>query len=131
MQIESLLFIKMKTLVLISLLSIIGLSFQDILRLECKSYADFNIVLHNLSDVGSIVKSIVVEGLRKCLLSCISLSECKAVNYKDADGKCELVGRGLNKNLIEKVGWAYLTTDEKEKKVKYSFAQYQCLCPKS
>ena len=113
----------MKTLVLISLLSIIGLSFQDILRLECKSYADFNIVLHNLSDVGSILKSIVTKGLRRCLLSCISLSECKAVNYNEVDSKCELVGRGLNKNLTEKSGWVYLTTDEKEKKVKLSFCK--------
>ena len=118
MQISFVLFRKMKKLVLLALLSVIALSMQDILRLECKSYADFNIVLHNLADVGSTLKSIIVEGLRKCLLKCISLSECRAVNYKKVDGKCELVGRGLNKDLIEKSGWVYVTTDEKEKKVK-------------
>ena len=111
-------FKKMKKFVFLALLSIIGLSLQDILRLECKSYADFNIVLHNLTDVRSTLKTIVVKGLRKCLLKCVSLSECKAVNYKETNAKCELIGRGLNKDLIEKSGWVYLTTDEKEKKVK-------------
>ena len=115
----------MHLVVLLAYLSLIGLSFQDVLRLECKSYADFSIILHNFADLGSTLKRIVVNGLRKCLLNCISLTECKAVNYKEVDGKCELVGRGLSKDITEKSGWVYLTTDDKVKKVKLSFSKHQ------
>ena len=111
--------IAMKTLIFLALLSISGLSFQDILRLECQSYADFSIILHNLADTGSNLKNMITKGLRECVLSCISLLGCKAVNYKTVDGKCELVGRGLNNNLIEKTGWIYSTTDELKTKVQF------------
>ena len=102
----------MKTLIILALLLIIRLSLQDILRLECQSYADFSIVLHNLTDTGSILKNMIAKGLRGCILNCISMLGCKAVNYKMVDGKCDLVGRGLNKNLVERTGWVYSTTDE-------------------
>ena len=109
--------IKMKALAFLLLLSIIGLSLQDILRLECQSYADFSIILHNLADTGLILKNVIAKGLRECILSCISFLGCKAVNYKSVDGKCELVGSGLNKDLVERSGWIYSTADELKTKV--------------
>ena len=108
----------MRTLQLFLFVSFIGLSYESILRLDCVSYADFSIVLNNITDIGSILKTIIVKGLRQCVLRCISLSDCKAVNYKKVDGSCELVGRGLNKNLVTKSGWIYLTTNELERKVR-------------
>ena len=108
----------MKIFVILALVSTFGLSYESILRLECVSYADFSIVLNNITDIGSILKTIIVKGLRQCVLHCISLSDCKAVNYKKVDGSCELVGRGLNKDLIAKSGWVYSTTNELERKVR-------------
>ena len=109
--------IKMKALIFFALLLIIGLSFQDILRLECQSYADFSIVLHNVVDTGIILKIMVTKGLRECVLNCISLSGCKAINFRKVDKRCELLALGFNKNLIEKAGWIYSTTDELRTKV--------------
>ena len=108
----------MRAIQLFAVLTFIGLSHESILRLECVSYADFSIVLNNITDIGSILKTTIVKGLRQCVLHCISLSDCKAVNYKKVDGSCELVGRGLNKNLVTKSGWIYLTTNELERKVR-------------
>ena len=107
----------MKTLAFLAILSIMGPSFPDILRLDCQTFADFSIFLENLADVGSILKSIIAKGLRECVLECTSLSNCTAVNYKKLGGTCELVGRELNKNLVEKTGWVYLTTDKQNRKV--------------
>ena len=109
---------KMRTVQLFLFVSFIGLSYESILRLECASYADFSIVLNNITDNGSILKTTIVKGLRQCVLHCISLSGCKAVNYKKVDGSCELVGRGLNKDLVTKSGWIYSTTDGLERKVR-------------
>ena len=107
----------MKALTFLLFVSIIGLSLQDNLRLECQRYADFSIILHNLADTGLILKNVIAKGLRECILNCISLLGCKAVNYKSVDGKCELVGSGLNKDLVERSGWIYSTTDELKTKV--------------
>lgn len=107
----------MKTLAFLGILLISKSAFPDIVRLECQTYADFSVSLEGLADIGSILKSLIVKGLRDCVLNCISFADCKAVNYNKSGGSCELVSRGLNKHLIEKSGWVYLTTNDQERNV--------------
>ena len=91
-----------------------------ILRLSCKSYADFSISLDGMADSGSILRELASKTKRACVLECVSLAACKSVNYKSADGQCQLLERGLNVSvtfLAQKAGWAYMTTDEEDPNV--------------
>ena len=107
----------MKSLQLLVILMATRSSVEEILRLECQTHADFSISLQGLADVGSILTTHAVTGLRECVLHCISLPNCKAVNYKKDGGNCELVGRQLTKFLVSKTGWTFVTTDHKEIRV--------------
>eukprot|EP00795_Rhopilema_esculentum_P007866 gene7866-13744_t len=86
----------------------------EILRLSCKFYGDFNIVLAGFADTGSTLKTLVSQSRRQCVLECLSFQACQAVNFKSNGGDCELVGRGLSNALVAKAGWVYLTTDDLE-----------------
>ncbi|XP_065057327.1 uncharacterized protein LOC135685341 [Rhopilema esculentum] len=106
----------MKTTIIVEvfLLQVVNVCLSMILRLSCKTYGDFKIVLNNFSDPAEVIKTISVKQKRECVLECISSGSCKAVNFEGATGKCELVGRGLTSSLVVRSGWTYLTTDEKE-----------------
>eukprot|EP00112_Aurelia_sp_Birch-Aquarium-sp1_P023248 Seg685.4 transcript_id=Seg685.4/GoldUCD/mRNA.D3Y31 product="putative skeletal organic matrix protein 5" protein_id=Seg685.4/GoldUCD/D3Y31 len=90
---------------------------STILRLSCKYHADFSIVLDGLGDSGAALKQYPSKTRRECVLECISLPPCQAVNHKQNGGNCELIGRNLteSKNLLtSRTGWTYLTTNDNE-----------------
>ena len=109
----------MKTTIIVEifLFQAVNICLSLILRLSCKTYGDFKIVLNNFSDTAQVIKTITIKRKRECVLECLSSGSCKAVNFEDATGKCELVGRGLTSSLVARSGWTYLTTDEKEANV--------------
>lgn len=90
---------------------------QSLIRLSCKINAHFDITLENMSDPNAALKNIITQSRRECALECVSHPSCKAVNFKLHGGNCELLGQGLNRNLVEKTGWLYMTTNEKRKNV--------------
>ena len=86
-----------------------------ILRLQCGIFADFCIILDELADPQSPLKSFTGKTKRECTLECSSEQNCKSVNYKKSGGNCELIGRNLSvavNHLISRTGWVYMTTDE-------------------
>ena len=86
-----------------------------ILRLQCGIFADFSIILDELADPQSPLKSFAGKTKRECTLECCSEQNCKSVNYKQSGGNCELIGRNLSvtvNQLVSRAGWVYMTTDE-------------------
>ena len=99
-----------------------------ILRLSCRSYADFSISLDAMVDSGSILRELTSKTKRACVLECVSLAACKSVNFKSANGQCQLLERGFNESvtfLAQKAGWTYLTTDEEDPNVSSTRFQWR------
>ena len=111
--------IKMKkqTQLIVTLACLIPAVFENSINLDCKIYADFNVVLENFSDTSAIIKSVASQGRRECVLECLSARSCRAVNFKKATGTCELVGKSLTSNVLQRAGWTYLTTNNHSRKV--------------
>lgn len=109
---------------MITICFLFGKAYPEILRLGCKVYADFNISLDGLADTGNVVKTLIANGKRECILECASLKTCKAVNFKTDGGNCELVGRIFKaENLASKAGWTYMTSDENDLNVSFILFQ--------
>ena len=119
-----------RVLLLTVLLSFIKVGESTILRLACKYHGDFSIVLDGLADSGAVLKQHLSKTRRECILECISLSTCQAVNHKPNGGNCELIGRNLteSKNLLtSRTGWEYLTTNDNELNVSLFIYIYVCM----
>ena len=97
---------------------------MQILRESCKYSADFNVVLENIFDSGSVLKRFNGKVRRQCLLAFTSYFPCKSVNYKNDIGLCDLLDRNLTSSadvLQQSIGWAYITTDEYSLEVRTLF----------
>ena len=68
---------------------------MQILRESCKYSADFNVVLENIFDSGSVLKRVSGKSRRQCLLDCTSYFPCESVNDKNDGGLCELLDQNL------------------------------------
>ena len=102
-------------LIFISMMLSITNTQMQILRESCKYSADFNVVLENIFDSGSVLKRVSGKSRRQCLLACTSYFPCESVNYKNDGGLCDLLDRNLTSSadvLQQSIGWTYITTDE-------------------
>eukprot|EP00795_Rhopilema_esculentum_P001291 gene1291-15677_t len=86
-----------------------------LLRLPCKFYADFSIILNNTADTGTVMKTISSRTVRQCTLECLSWPKCLSLNYNRGTMTCELLERRFNESvalLTEREGQVYMTTDD-------------------
>ena len=86
-----------------------------ILRGSCSHFADYNIVLQDLSDSGQSLKSLSGKNQRQCLLECMSLLYCRSINHKKDGGLCDLLDRNLTSSaglLRPNMGWKFISTSE-------------------
>ena len=67
-------------LICINVMLLVTNSHMKILRESCKYSADFNVVLENIFDSGSVLKRVIGKSRRQCLLACTSYFPCKSVN---------------------------------------------------
>ena len=97
-------------------------------RQSCKAFASFAITLDGMVDSGSILRSLNSQSRIGCVMKCVSLAACKSVNFKSANGQCQLLERGFNESvtfLAQKAGWTYLTTDEEDPNVSSTRFQWR------
>ena len=86
-----------------------------LIRLPCKFYADFSIILNNTADTGTIMKTISSRTVRQCTLECLSWPKCLSLNYNRGTMTCELLERRFNESvplLTHRADRVYMTTDD-------------------
>lgn len=84
------------------------------LRLPCKTIADFDIFV-----IGKRLKSHVLmtfTGLKdfQCMIKCVENARCRSYNTNANDGGCEINGKALidsGTSLTSDADWTYKSTD--------------------
>ena len=93
----------------------INRSQSSIIRLPCNFAANFDVVLSNMREAGTVGKSITSTTTRDCTLECVSWPNCKSLNFNTGTNACQLLERQLNESVSSlKVehGWVYMTTKD-------------------
>ena len=93
---------------------LIGSCCGTILRLPCKTFADFKVYLLGKRLIGNVLMSF--NGLRdtQCMMTCIKNVRCHSYNTNRNDGRCEINGKALVDNgtvLVTDPNWMYKSTD--------------------
>lgn len=101
-----------------------------ILRLSCKTFAEFNIVFHNRMSDDYVLQITHHKSFQECKQSCLSDARCQSVSFKAVnDTECRLhgdipethVGDLMLKNLS---GWIFTTTNDSEPLVSVNFSMH-------
>ena len=89
----------------------------EVLRLECKRFANFSISKHNVALHGSLITTLLFKSNDECSSACMMNFHCKSYN-KENEGKkrCELnhkttEDREDNARLGKRPGWTFVSTD--------------------
>lgn len=86
-----------------------------IIRLECQSFATFNVSYNGRYYKGQIIKRLEPLSSGDCATYCVTHPECFFYNYEFNSQECELLTSNENKTdealLEEKTGWTFFSTD--------------------
>ncbi|XP_065053308.1 neurogenic locus notch homolog protein 1-like [Rhopilema esculentum] len=88
-----------------------------LLRLRCKSYANFSIKATGHLLEGSLIQEIYGIDLNECKLHCVLNQQCKSINIKyDGSGLCQLNNKSSHDmkdkvNLTNNNDWEFYTTN--------------------
>ena len=93
---------------------LIGLCYGTILRLPCKTLADFKLYMLGKRLIGNVLMSF--NGLQdtQCMIKCIENAKCRSYNTNKEDGRCEINGKAMVDNgtvLATDTNWVYKSTD--------------------
>eukprot|EP00112_Aurelia_sp_Birch-Aquarium-sp1_P021542 Seg583.4_Seg583.2 transcript_id=Seg583.4_Seg583.2/GoldUCD/mRNA.D3Y31 product="hypothetical protein" protein_id=Seg583.4_Seg583.2/GoldUCD/D3Y31 len=101
---------------------------SEILRLPCKSYANFSIIKHDTALQGSVIETLLFLTENQCKSKCLMERRCKSYNKENGgDMKCELNDkttedwRDWNVTVVKRPGWTFKSTD-------YIFPQLGQIC---
>ena len=100
-------------LLVMLLLASIHKSHLSITRLPCNYAANFDIILSNMRETGTVGKTVTATTTRECTLECVSWPNCKSLNFNSGTKVCQLQERLFNESvasLKEENGWVYMTT---------------------
>ena len=105
--------------------SLFGLLFMVeswILRLPCKTEANFKIKVKDYSLANNIIHARSVPSVAQCFAECEKNNLCKSVNYKETGSEnCELNNKIKEKadasNFIIRLQWTYYATSYDTKNV--------------
>ncbi len=94
-----------------------------IIRLTCKTEADFSIGIENFKLTNSLITQISTRDQQECVVECVRHEKCKSFNYKieGVDENCELNGNikeNAEDNFKAETGWIYFSTNYNTTKVK-------------
>ena len=84
-------------------------------RLPCNYAANFDVVLSNMRETGTVGKTVISTTTRRCTLECVSWPNCKSLNFNSRTNVCQLLERLFNESvasLKEENGWVYMTTND-------------------
>ena len=94
----------------------------EILRLQCKRYANFSIVKHDAALQGSVIATFLFTTENECKSKCLMNLQCKSYNKEtNGDMKCELNDKTTEDwkdyvTVSRRLGWTFRSTN-------YSFPQ--------
>ena len=77
--------------------------------------ANFNIMLHGMTDTGVVETTRKAKSQRQCVFQCASVFKCRSLNYRKTKGQCELLGSTLKESvpfLRKQNDLVYMTTDD-------------------
>ena len=96
---------------------------SEIIRLPCKSYANFSIIKSNTALQGAVIETLLFQTENQCKSKCLMEDRCKSFNTEDGgDMKCELNNKtsedwkDMNFQVVKRPGWTFKSTD-------YNFTQ--------
>ena len=101
-----------------SLLCCIALKINgEILRLQCKSYANFSITKLDAALQGSVIATFLFTTEDECKSKCLMNLQCKSYNKEtNGDMKCELNDKTTedwkdNVTVSRRLGWTFRSTN--------------------
>eukprot|EP00112_Aurelia_sp_Birch-Aquarium-sp1_P000650 Seg1061.4 transcript_id=Seg1061.4/GoldUCD/mRNA.D3Y31 product="hypothetical protein" protein_id=Seg1061.4/GoldUCD/D3Y31 len=87
----------------------------EILRLQCKRFANFSVIKQDEVLQGSVIGTLLFKSERECEFGCLMNDQCKSFNSQDnGDQICELNSKTTETDevvLVSKKGWTYKTTN--------------------
>eukprot|EP00112_Aurelia_sp_Birch-Aquarium-sp1_P012396 Seg2608.1 transcript_id=Seg2608.1/GoldUCD/mRNA.D3Y31 product="L-rhamnose-binding lectin CSL3" protein_id=Seg2608.1/GoldUCD/D3Y31 len=89
----------------------------EILRLPCKSYANYSITKHDVALQGYVIATFLFTTENECKSKCLMNQQCKSFNKETrGDMKCELNDKTTedwkdNVTVSKRLGWTFKTTD--------------------
>ena len=89
----------------------------ELLRLPCKSYANFSVIKHDAALQGSVITTLLFLTDGECKSMCLLERRCKSFNKETGgDMKCELnykttEDRKDNVSTVARPGWTFKSTD--------------------
>ena len=96
---------------------------SEIIRLPCKSYANFSIIKRDTALQGSVIETLLFLNENQCKSKCLMEDRCKSFNKEDSgDMRCELNDKtsedwkDMNFQVVRRPGWTFESTD-------YNFSQ--------
>ena len=102
-----------------------------ILRLPCKTEANFKIKVKDYSLANNIIDALSATSVAQCFADCENNQLCKSINYKETgSNNCELNNKIKEKvdasNFISRNQWTYYTTSYDAKNVCLRFNENCC-----
>ena len=89
-----------------------------ILRLPCKSTAEFSVVIRNMALTGFVIEEMPHVCLAECKMQCLFNEKCKSINYKAQGSQlCQLNSKTSEDSqdadavLHNQNGWTFLSTN--------------------
>ena len=89
----------------------------ELLRLKCKSYANFTIIKSNTALQGSVIATFLFLTDNECRFKCLMERKCKSYNKEiGGDMACELNDKTTedwndNVTAVERFGWTFRSTN--------------------
>ena len=90
---------------------------SEILRLQCKSFANYTINKNNSALQGSLIRTLVFRTDEECRFACMMDLHCKSYNKEvEGSGRCELNDKTTeieedNAMLVNRSGWIFKSTN--------------------
>ena len=91
---------------------------SEILRLPCKSYANFSIIKHDTALQGSVIETLLFLTEYQCKSKCMMERRCKSYNRENSgEMKCELNDEtsedwgDYNSKVVDRPGWTFRSTN--------------------
>ena len=89
----------------------------EILRLECKRFANFSVSKPDVALQGSLITTLLFKSDKECSRACMMDFRCKSYNTENEGSKrCELNYKTTedprdHAGLEERPGWTFMSTD--------------------
>ena len=90
---------------------------SEILRLDCKRFANFSVSKLDVALQGSLITTLLFKSDKECSFACMMDFQCKSYNKENEGNKrCELNHKTTedlrdNARLEKRPGWTFMSTD--------------------